>query len=250
MSWLDAAWARRAAVTVPNVGGDPVVNVTITIPPEWDAFWLRVDSGGADIRLTRADGRTEVVFKRASWTYATRTCVLQIQELAVADAVCLAWLYWDNPDAEDAALDPSIAGPIDGFIYLPLPVAPIVRVGQGRRGGLAAQQTVIKGAAEEVRVCWDFAHILASTPTPIAGHRVLEEIRRVDLVDVLDLTEDSVPSMVDADLTRICISGGQVSTWLKAGTSGDDYIAICRVTTTEDCILEGRVKVRVADVEI
>lgn len=249
MSWYNASWRRRRPIAVNNAAGAASPqDVTLTIPVEDDLFWNNVLSTGYDVRFAGADGSTLVAYKRTSWTYASRAAVFELSALVVETGACAAWLYWHNPQATDGATTPTIASAKTGTVFLGQPRGFAVAVQPERPGATAPRQVFAKASADERWVWWDFRDQLHPAASPIAGSKAWEEIRTVSAVQVLDDAEAAQAGMVDTSKTRLL--EGRVGTWLKGGTSGEDYVALCRVKTTLDRVLEARCRVRVRDVEV
>ena len=110
MAYLDSALRFRHPVTVRG-DGTANIDVSITIPQDWDHFWDNVRADGFDVVLTAADGVTVLDFQRATWTPASRDGVLQVGGLSVAadaDTDSCIWLYYGDPSAADRAGTPTI----------------------------------------------------------------------------------------------------------------------------------------------
>lgn len=103
-----------------------------------------------------------------------------------------------------------------------------------------------KASAEQVWVWFDFSPVLHRRVEGYNSDKGFEELADVTLVDV-QLAAASQAAMIDATLTRF-VEGGIVRMLVKAGASGTDYTAICRVTTTYGQTLEGRALIKVRNV--
>lgn len=72
-------------------------DVTLTVPPCFDRFWEAVRSDGADVAVTTADGQTLVAGTLTSWNAATRTGVIDLDDVMWAKSATLVlWLYWGD----------------------------------------------------------------------------------------------------------------------------------------------------------
>lgn len=59
MSWYSSNWRYRASISVDNTAGaGGAIDITASIPTNWDEFWDNVLSTGNDVRVTDADGET------------------------------------------------------------------------------------------------------------------------------------------------------------------------------------------------
>ena len=114
MAQLAEEFVRRIPVAVDNTGG-AVVNkdVTIALGPTAVAFWDAVDSNGYQIRITAADGVTELRWGRASFDYPNRECTLKVlgdsgsgaKWTPPATGMCLLHLYVGNASITTDAAD-------------------------------------------------------------------------------------------------------------------------------------------------
>lgn len=247
MSWYDSSWKYRAAIAVDNLaGGAGTSDVTVTIPPDWDEFWTKVLSTGIDVRIAAANGRQDLGFERITWTYATKTGVFEIINATVAAAAFNGiWIYWGNSAAADASAPFAPGALLNGYILPASPGVPQVAVLPEIPGATQPRNKVVKKSSEALRIWWDFRALLHRRAGVQAGSRLYEEIQSVDLVDV-QLATVSQAGMITTANTRI--HDGWVSTWVRGGTSGTTYTAICRIGTSFARVLDARVRVYVKDV--
>lgn len=247
MSWYSSSYKYRFPVAVDNLAGAAAgFDISFTIPKDLEEFWSTVLSTGYDIRVCTSDGATLAVFQRQSWTYATRTAVIECQNVSLAAAsMCQIWLYWGYASASDGAGSFVAASPKTGYLFPAVPRTHIVRAQPERPGDTTPRNKVHKLSAEKVRIWWDFRGLLLTRGLPYNGSRLHEEIDSVILVDV-QLATVSQATMIDTSKTRFL--DGWVGTWVQAGTSGTTYTAICRIDTNLGRRLEARVLVYVRDV--
>lgn len=247
MSLYSPEWGHREAIAVDNTAATSgTVCFSVTIPATWDHFWDHVDADGHDLRVTGADGESDLVFQRDTWDYANRSAVLEVEGFdAGPNAMSQAFLYWGNAAAADGAGTPTISSPLDGHILTVAP-SPTIIIRPDRPGATTPTDRVSKKVTDEFWVWWDFRPSLLLHSRPHNGSLQNEEIRHIMDVDVLN-GGVSVGSMVDVTLTRIV--DGRVGTWLQAGTSGETYTATVRIETTLGRSLEGRALVYVQDPE-
>ena len=246
MSWHNRNYKQRAALVIDNTtGGATSVNVTFTIPTDWDAFWEHVRSDGKDVRLTLADGATVVPAWNMTWTYATRSAVIVADSIAVtAGKMCVLWLYWDY-DAESAAgtsaatgstpktayVEQSAPGPINVVRCLPLPY-----------GDTRAPRTISKSAAEVVHIWWDLSAVLEVRAATYNQQTTYEEISYVSSWAVYE-GSTAKSTMVTANKTTV--SGKVVKTLLQGGTDGTSYTMRLTVVTTLGRTLEFSASLRI-----
>lgn len=247
MSWLDDNYRFRAPIAIDNsAGGGGTSDVTITIPSDWDLFWSNVQSTGYDIRITTEGGGTAATWQRSSWTYATRTGVIQLDNYTMAaSTTAQAWIYWGYASATDASGSFTASSPITGRIFLGAAPPRVVVVSPERIHDVSPRTQLSKLSSEAVYVLWDFRKMLLRRRDPVEGSSVYEEISYVSSVEV---QSQGTPQASMVDTTKTRLMDGAVVTWLKAGTSGTTYTAICKVVTTLGQTIEARAKVRVYDV--
>jgi len=249
MSWYDANYRYRVPIAVDNSGaaGSPK-DVTVTIPADWDLFWSNVLSTGFDLRMTSGDGRTLVPFKRTTWTYASKVGVLDVDDMVLSNSSTdVLWLYWGYASATDAAVSVHApATPLTGRISLAAPSVRVVKVRPEDFAATKPRAQFAKTSAAAGWIFWDFTGVLPQRRTRSTTSKRLDEINAVALVDV-QLATATQAAMIDVTKTRL-FDGG-VMTWIKAGTSGVTYTAICKITTVEGLTIEARALVKVQDIK-
>ena len=102
MTWYNSDFKNRYPVTVSNTGGaetSGTIDVSISIPSDWDSFWNNIRADGFDIVLTDSLG-TQLTFKRATFTPASRTCTIEGDNITVGNmnSMVLLYIYFNNPD--------------------------------------------------------------------------------------------------------------------------------------------------------
>ncbi len=248
MSWYNKNYTQRVPVAVDNTAGvGATVDVTITIPPEFEQYWAVVQSSGYDIRVCGPDGITPITFQRSSWTYADRLGVIQVHNLTIS-AGCMAqlWIYWGYASATNAAGSFVAASPLTGSILPVRPGTPQVVARPERPGDAQPAHRIVKGSGERLRIFWDLRPLLLLHTIPYNERLAYEELKEIITVDVQQAGA-SVATMVDATLTRLL--DGWIVTWVKAGTTGNTYTAIVTVDTTLGRRLEARALVYVQDLK-
>ncbi len=249
MSWIGAAWSDRIAVVVDGTV-DGTSDIQVVIPSTLTRFWSRALSTGYDVRFTVGDGAVALGnMKRTTWVYASSTATFELGAVPTKAGSTVLWLYWGNSAAPDTATTPTIASPKSGNIDVSRPTGPnIVRVGLERHGATLPRSKIRKASAEELRIWWDFRGVLEAASSPVQGALLYEEPSAISLVQVQNSSEEAQAGMVDSTKTRV--HGHWVSTWVKSGTSGQSYIAICRVLTSNNRVLEGRAHLEVKNLEL
>lgn len=254
VSYYDDAYLYRAAITLIDDGGS---DMTITVPPDWDLFWEAIQADGDDIRVTDSDGVTLLDYQWASFTYATRTGVIEIDDLpgsGAEDARCV-WLYFGNAAATDGAATFTASTPIDGMIHLGDPSGIVLDVISDPPGATEPSQQVAKTTTGQLLIWWRIGY-LETRQAPYNGHILYEEPYAVSA----DVLSSGTPqgSMTDASALRF-VYGTDGYTYVrmlvKAGSDATDYTIAVSVTsvigsTTDDTvkrIVTGRALLRVND---
>jgi|GEM_PF-5279308 len=134
MAWYAAGglWRRRVAISVDIAAATPV-DVNVTVPKEFDAFWASLvalsDTTGANLRVVWYDGRTVLDYALddgagGAVSVANKLMRIQIDGMTVpaATAMLCIWLYFDPISAQStAATAVAIASPRTGYIELGAP---------------------------------------------------------------------------------------------------------------------------------
>lgn len=245
MSHLHADWRRRAAISVPNTAGSGTIDVDITIPPDWDAFWSRIDASGNELRVTSADGRTLVTYDvdkpgGGAFSASARTGRIRIDGAtvpAVPTSTALFWLYYDPETTQgDASSAVTMSGALDGYIELGVPVDRRVSAAV-QRPGLQRPQNLTAKAAGATEHHWiDLAPLLQRYATPVAERLYYEEIAGV-IVTAVDENDALASTIIDNTATRFvefavgALRRMYARVTLTAGTSGTRYTATVTART-------------------
>ena len=259
MGWLSTNFLRRAAITIDNsAGAGGNVDVEITIPEEWDAFWDEIDSSGDELRITGPDGTTVLNYDLSGFVKATRTGTIQIDGIAVnaTAGVHLAWIYWDTVStAGDGSTAVTITSAVNGYIFLGKPHGRIYAYKPAVPGQTRPRDLTMKGSAEAVYLWVRMDQALARRFDANRGADLYEEVWWTEL-DVVNSGGSSQSSMFDVQETRFRWHNRQfwIAARIKAGTDGNPYTAVITPRTlipdgsTTWQTLEHRVGFRVDDV--
>lgn len=247
MAWFSSSWLYRAPISVDFSGGAATADVQITIPDTFDQFWTKVASDGKDVRLVDSNGTALVSYKLSSWTYASKTGVIQGDNVVAAWASQrLLWLYWGNSAATDAQSVFSATGVKTGIVEMLAPAGPVVVVRPERPGGSRPVASVAI-TTEDVRYYYlDLRAMLRRSCTQVNGLDLGEEIREV-MAEVRTDADSAVASAIlDTNTRFIGCSRGRggivavkvdgtkltdatnYAIWIKVYTSnGDTLTARC-----------------------
>ena len=109
MSWYDTDWDYRVEITVDNTQVDGDVSdfpVYVDLSDMPSSFFTNVDSAGADIRITRADGTTECAFELVSIDTGASTGGLHFKANFLSSSSDTSFkIYYGNASASAYAVD-------------------------------------------------------------------------------------------------------------------------------------------------
>ena len=179
MAWYDDAYAYRVPIVVDDRTGTGSRDVTVTVPPTLAEFWSGIQADGDDIRLTLDDGVTLVTYQWASFTYSTRTGVIEVDgATAPQAAMCVLWLYWGNASATSGAGSFTASSARTGHITATVP-GPSVPILQGLASGQRPPSVWVGATGESRRVWWDLTGILSPLRAPSEGQTAGQEVQAV-----------------------------------------------------------------------
>lgn len=242
MAWLDDDYTQRKAFNVNATTGAGSVDVQLTIPTGWDAFWDAIDSNGYGVRFTGPDGVTELDYQLSSWTYASRTAVYQIDDMplaSTADTCVLVWIYFaPQATATDGSTSftPGTLAPAVMELGEPDPASAIPLRSQ-TPGESAPADRIAKSTAEVRDLFLDVTSAMQPASGRYNGRRLWEE-PGVASVDVLDSGGSSVASMNEASAMRwVSVERGNgrqrlyLRVRVKAGTDATNYTLSTTILT-------------------
>lgn len=179
MAWYDDAYARRVPIVVDDRAGSGSRDVTVTVPSTLAEFWDTIQSDGDDIRLTLDDGVTPVTYKWASFTYATRSGVIEVDNAtAPQSAMCVLWLYFGNASATSGAGSFTASSVRTGHITATVP-GPSVPILQGLASNARPPSVWTHALGESRRIWWDLTGLLDPLRAPSEGQTSGEEVQAV-----------------------------------------------------------------------
>jgi hypothetical protein len=179
MAWYDDAYAYRVPIVVDDRTGTGSRDVTVTVPPTLAEFWSGIQADGDDIRVTLDDGVTLVTYQWASFTYASRTGVIEVDgATAPQAAMCVLWLYFGNAAATSGAGSFTASSARTGHITATVP-GPSVPILQGLASGPRPPTVWTHAVGESRRIWWDVTGILDPLRAPSEGQTSGEEVQAV-----------------------------------------------------------------------
>lgn len=235
MSWYSSSWSHRAAVTVANTSGTATVDVSFTIPADFDHFWSNVLSSGNDIRMVDGDGKTGLTYNVTSFNKTNRTGTIEVDALALKNAAGMyqIWLYYGNAAASSGTAAVSIASAVTAYIDQGTPARAIVLT-QETPGATRPRLSIAKSTADELYQWIDVSNYLEFRRRPYNGHRELDEVYGAT-IDV-QTGGASQASMFETAAQRFVYYRGRsfVLAKFKAGTDATDYVVRVTVRTKRD----------------
>ena len=247
MSWYDTSWRFRAPVAVNNLSGASTIDISFVIPSD-HPFWDTIQSSGNDIRITDSDGRNLLTFKRAAWTYATKSATIEVDGYSApdADSMALVWLYWGSAGASDAVSVFTASSAKTGTLDpISVPKQNVFTVSPNSPGATQPQNVITKGTAETVFAWLDFSSYLIKRPVQFGGSNFDEEIDSVSFQVFYGVSDET--GVYDETQTRF-FHPALVRLQLTGGTDGRDYTVSATVRTTSGRVINPRILLKVKNV--
>mgnify|MGYP006928192920 CR=1 FL=1 len=238
-SWWHADWSIRIPVLLDTSASSGTVDATIAIPTTMQLLWDNVDSNGYEIRVTKADGVTQVPHQLAAgWDTATQTGTIELDNFAVpvTNEMSLVWVYCGNTGASDGSTSFTASTPITGYMTPERPSNNLV-AGTERLGATTAQVAFAKNSNDVAFVYMPLALELAGRCGPdYAGGDGFEGIQ--NWLYSVEASGSPVASAIDVTLCRVtdCGSNGRelwVRLAIQAGSDTTNYITYVDVQSTE-----------------
>jgi hypothetical protein len=225
MTWYNSNWKSRYPVAIDILGGaesSAALDITLTVPTDFDDFWNGIRADGFDIIITDAMGTLQT-FRRLSYTYSTRTLTLTGQSITFANqnSINVLYIYYNNPDqASDLQSAFSASSPKVGKIYLNAPSLRTVSDPIPRNGATTPNDTFQKTVDEEVYIWFRVKSLM--------GSRLLSYNNKLDFeapdyiqIQSLDSAGSNDANRYTENLTAII--PGWVGVYVKAGSNSTDY---------------------------
>lgn len=252
MSWFDGDYRYRAAVWVNLVGvvKGSTIDVTISVPTDWEHFWTTIQSDGDDIRITDSDGLTARAYKWASFNYANRTGTIEVDNVTHTSLTGnIIWLYYGNSAATSGSSVFTATTPETGTIYLgAVPRVNLLRTGQESPRTSIPSQQIQKSVNEDVYVHWRVEGLITRA-TAYEGTTRYEEVDYIESADILTggVSQTAMKALPQARL----FEGPDGYTYARigytGGSSGTDYTIEISLVTTFGRTITGRAMMTVID---
>lgn len=236
-SWYSSSYPYRVPIVVNgSATAAGTVDVTVTIPPTLARFWTTVLSSGYDVRFTAADGITELAYNRASWTYASKVGVFDVDGVThtTSNTMSVVWMYWGYSSATDGSTSPPIASALTGYIStLAGPLSPLLSFAPAQVGETTPRVRMQLRTTEERRL-WFGPIPLSERDFPYEGSMAYE-----GPLSLTALQQAGYADFLTSDLRLVEVRGRlYVHTETGAGIDGQNYRIGVRVATTEGAIVE------------
>lgn len=255
MGWLSGYRKRIAGTHRYSSGG--TVQFSLSFPAYHDDFWNTVDSDGYGVRVTDADGVTQIAYQVVSFDQATRTGTLKVSNVATTDpGQKVFYLYYDPEDT-----------PADGSTTVTVTTAADAKFDQQQPrnafapsrpeyGQTTPTQTVSKDSAEYL---WIWFDITDAMEKPVAGtlygHPRYEEVRTAAFsVEQGGSDQGSMYADANVDVIETLDGRTYVGGRVIGGTTANVYTGVMQVVTcipgapdTSYRIVEFRTTIQVQD---
>lgn len=234
MAYLDG-WTRRACVIFQTTTG-ATKDAEFTIPASWDDFWDTIDTAGAQLRVTKADGVTGVTYQigtKVSWSKANRLGNIEIEDLVFATGSAgVLWLYYGNATATDGAGSFTATTPTEIFVIVRRPTQPTITAAPAAPGELTPRIRLAKTTSDVRYIAWDITNELAPPVGTAYDGGKFEEPAALDF-DVVQSGSPVGTMYTDANVYASEVDGRIYAlTLIQAGTDANDYTAVLKVRTT------------------
>jgi hypothetical protein len=246
-SWTEEGYLYRASITVDNSANATTRDAVVAIPVDWDAFWdtLADVTNGYDAVIIDPTTGIKVSYQQSSWVYASRTLVLQMDNVTDASLVTHLWLYWGKSAAANRATIFGYAAGATAYVELGTPgPSDLVVKARRHKDQTSFDETLTKPTTEEAFVWLDLEKLLQSRPDPYNGDTGYEAA--IDFDFRVELNGAAQAAMSDDTLLRI-VEGRYVRGLVKAGTDATDYTGVFTVTTSLNRTVDYRFLIQVRD---
>ena len=249
MSWADSNFKFRAPISVPvfatGGGGATNIDISVTIPPDFNTFWSNILSNFFDIQIYNAEGSQAITYQRASGaSFANKTLEIQIDNAAIDDqsSTSLFWIYFGDASASsDPAGTFTASSPKTGYIWIGRPVNVVKNV-VAQAGRTVPEVVFTKEPGAAFDIWFDIRPLLAAYIDPNNGRLTYEEIKRVEPKSLDASGSDSDARYAQDDMYFIA---GYANIRIKGGSSGTDYAVGLDIHTTNSQIYTVRALLKV-----
>lgn len=247
MSWYSGRTVRFPVAVDKLTAGTGAIDITFAIPQDLIEFWSEVASDKSDIRVTAADGVTDLTWQAASWSYSATggTATIEVDGWTppVEDCIGLIWLYAGGGDTTNEGSF-TASTPRTGMLWSCGIDGPVARAVSGLVGATRPAQVVAKSTEEVLAVWIDVGSVLTQRPVAYNGTKDCEEIESV--VMTVELAGVDQSAMYDETVIRFD-RRGLVRLVLQAGTTDTEYTVSPVIVTTNGRTINPRFILSVID---
>jgi len=150
--WYNENWSYRREVAVPNVGGADLTEYQVKITLDNTFDFTKALTGGSDIRVAAADGKTLIPFWIEEWTPAMTTATIWVRVPSIPVSGTVVYIYYGNPEPTA----PPSGAPVETPPVGPFTRAagnPIVPSGAGSNTNLLAENIVYDPVTQRYWMC-------------------------------------------------------------------------------------------------
>lgn len=249
MSWYSGRTVRFPVAVDKLTVGTAAVDIQFTIPSDLIEFWEEVASDKSNIRVTDADGITDLTWQASAWSYSATggTGTIQVDNWTppAEDCIALIWIYTGGTDTTNEGSF-TASTPRTGELWSCGVDGPEVQPLTGAVGATRPTQSVAKSTDETITVWLNMGAALTPRRRAFNGTNDCEEISSV--VYTVESSGSDQASMYDETEVRFEPSG-RIRLLLKAGTTSTEYTVSPVVTTTLGRVLNPRFILSVLDAD-
>jgi len=241
MSWKSGRTVRVPIIVDKLSAGTSAIDLTFTVPADHVEFWDAIDAASDDkstIRVTDADGTTDLTWQATAFDFAAKTITIEIDNWTPPAEQVMAqiFVYAGGTDTTNEGSF-TASTPRTGYAWTCDVDGPVVSPYVGPSGATRPTQIIGKAAGETIAVWMDLRPVLAKRIAHYNGHPDCEEIVSVTIQVLLSAADQT--AMYDQTATRMT-ADGLVRILLKAGTTANQYTVSPTITTTGGRVLNPR----------
>ena len=253
MSWYDASYIKQIWVAVDgSTTAAGTVDVEIDLTSDDADFWATIQADGDDVRASDASGLNGIDYDLESLNYAGQTVNVELDAVThhVTNTITLVRLFFGYAAAANAEDGIVPASALTGYTLNVGPEPGETIYGLGSRPGDPVPAQTAQKRSTETAYLWFQIGPLGRRSAPYQGRLRGEEPQALSASTAL-LTVGGSGSLTAAtsSIRVIELEGGAILARLtvSGGVTGNDYQVTLRCVTSAGRILEGTVRVTVAD---
>gem|GEM_PF-4082106 len=249
MSWKADRTVRIPIVVDKLTAGTSAIDLTFAIPADLPEFWSVVANDKSNIRITDADGTTDLTWQAAAWSYSASggTATIEIDNWTppAEQVFAVLWLYTGGTDTTNEGSF-TASTPRNAYVWTCGVDGPTLAATTGTPGSASPAQIVDKSTDETIAVWLDVGPRLAKRRVAYNDRTDCEEVESVAYSVTLAGADQS--AMYDETKIRMT-ADNRIRVWLKAGSDGSTYTVETVITTTSGRVINPRFLLRVIDAD-